>query len=309
MKLYTKEMQNKASNKMVDIARDVDLCLFNVLTDYMPKEIMIDALTLYFTDDGGFGNGLYIDNYNPNASAYEIFEAFRYLDMAGVTKDIDHEMFDQIINKSCNFLFNRAEIKDNKWNPNVDSNSNYAHSAIFENNEDNFKLFGYGPTAGLLGYVLKYVKPTKAYYKKALKMIDIMIKDFKELKSLTKYEFVGFNIFLNCIKEEGLYLEEQKYIEDKLIKLAKENVSVDFENQEELLPLDIALYLKDDELLNKINLELDYIIDNIAPHGLWENTTSWGWDKYPEEDTAMIKWIGAISAKYYFYLKKFGRIE
>ena len=56
-------MQNKAANKMADIARDVDLCLYNVLTDYMPKEIMIDAISLYLTSDGGFGNGLYIDNY------------------------------------------------------------------------------------------------------------------------------------------------------------------------------------------------------------------------------------------------------
>ena len=309
MKLYTKEMQNKAANKMADIARDVDLCLYNVLTDYMPKEIMIDAISLYLTSDGGFGNGLYIDNYNPNASAFEIFEAFRYLDMAGVTQTTEHEMFDQIINKACNFLFNRAEIEDNKWNPNVKTNDDYAHSCLFEYNDENKKIFGYGPTAGLLGYIIKYVKPTKAYYKKAIKMIDIMLNDFKEMNSLTKYEFIGFNIFLNSIKEMNLYLDLQKEIEDKLISLAKKEVSIDFEDAKAIHPLDCALYLDDKELKDKIDLELDYIIDSIASHGLWENKEGWGYNKYPEEDTAMIKWIGAISAKYYFYLKKFGRIE
>ena len=309
MKLYTKEMQNKASNKMLDIARDIDLCLYNVLTDYMPNEIMIDALALYLTDDGGFGNGLYIDNYNPHASAYEIFEAFRYLDMAGVNSNIEHDMYDQLINKACNFLFNKSEIVDNKWNPNVESNENYAHSIYFEYNEENRNYFGYGPTAGLLGYILKYVKPTKAYYKKALKMVDAMLKDFFNLEALTKPEFIGFNIFLNSIKEMNLYTEYQEKLEERLTALAKKQVSVDFSNPKDIHPLDCALYLNDEELKSKIDLELDYIIDNIAQHGLWEAPEGWGYNKYPEEDTAMIKWIGAISAKYYFYLKKFGRIE
>ncbi len=309
MKMLTKQDENVISRKMTDCARDVDMCLYNCLTDYMDKDFMNDALSLYLSKDGAFANGLNIDNYNTNSSVYQIYEGFRYMVMADLDKTCKHEMFSVIINKNFNVLYNRAEIIDNKWNPNVDSTEDFAHNIIFENNEENRNLFGYGPTAALLGYTLRFCAPTKAYYKKALKMIDIMLKDFKNMDKLTKYEFIGFNSFLNSIKHENLYLEEQKLIEEKLTKLAKEAVSTDFADPKNILPLDCALYLNDVELKSKIDEQLDYILSNRASHGLWEHKGGWGHNKYPEEDTAMMKWIGAESVNNYFYLKKFGRVE
>ena len=61
-----------------------------------------------------------------------------------------------------------------------------------------------------------------------------------------------------------------------------------------------------DELKDK---QLDYIIDSVASFGLWDHKKSWGYDKYAEEDSAMIKWVGAETVNNYFILKKYGRIE
>ena len=55
--------------------------------------------------------------------------------------------------------------------------------------------------------------------------------------------------------------------------------------------------------------ELDYLIDSIAPHGMWDYNESWGYDKYAEEDSAKLKWIGAGTVNNYFLLKKYGRLE
>lgn len=140
-------------------------------------------------------------------------------------------------------------------------------------------------------------------------MIDIMLKDFYNMETLTKYEFIGFNSFLNSIKKLDLYKDDITKIEAKLIDLALKNVSVDFEDNSAIHPLDCALYLNDEKLNEYINMELDYIISNIAPHGLWDYTKSWGYDKYAEEDSAKLKWVGAISVNNFFLLKKFGRVE
>jgi len=309
MKMITKQDESLISKKMVDCARDIDMCLYNCLTDYMDKDFMNDALSLYLSKDGAFANGLHIDNYNTNSSVYQIYEGFRYMVMAGLDKTSKHDMFSVIINKNFNVLYNRAEIIDNKWNPNVESTKDFAHGSLFENTEENRCLFGYGPTAALLGYTLRFCAPTKAYYKKALKMIDIMLKDFYQMDKLTKYEFIGFNSFLNSLRYENILVDDQKKIEEKLIKLAKENVSLEFDDPSKILPLDCALYLNDDELKSLIDKQLDYIVDSRAHHGLWEHKGGWGYNKYPEEDTAMMKWIGAESANNYFYLKKFGRVE
>ena len=309
MKKISKQDDFVISKKMTECARDVDMCLYNVLTDYMDKDFMNDALSLYLSTDGAFANGLNIDNYNINSSVYQIYEGFKYMTMAGLDKTCKHDMFSVIVNKNFNVLYNRAEKIDNKWNPNVSSTDDFAHNIIFENNEENRKLFGYGPTAALLGYTLRFCAPTKAYYKKALKMIDIMLKDFYQMDKLTKYEFIGFNSFLNSLRFENILKEDQIKIEEKLIKLAKEVVSTDYNDPTKILPLDCALYLNDEELKKLIDDQLDYIIDSRAPHGLWEHKGGWGHNKYPEEDTAMMKWIGAESVLNYFYLKKFGRVE
>ena len=67
--------------------------------------------------------------------------------------------------------------------------------------------------------------------------------------------------------------------------------------------------LRDERLCEMKEEELDYIIDSIAPHGLWEYNGTWGYNRYAEEDSAKIKWIGAVSVNHYFLLKKYGRLE
>ena len=309
MKLLTKEMQAAISRQMYNMARDIDVAIYNALDNVMPNEYVIDGLMFYMGKDGGFQGGLHIDNYNTNSSVYQIYEAYRIMSMVGIDNSCEHEQFDYMINKSMNFLYNRAELKDNMWNPNVITNNSFAHHIIFEYNDENKKLFGYGPTAALLGYTLEFCKPTKAYYKKALKMIDIMLKDFYNKTELTKYEFIGFNSFLNSIRKLNLYTSELPKIEAKLTELALNQVSTDFNDLSAVLPLDCGMYLNNDKLNELIDKQLDYIIDSIASHGLWDYQGSWGYDKYAEEDSAKLKWVGAVSVNNYFILKKYGRIE
>lgn len=309
MKLLTKSMQAAISRQMYNMARDIDVAIYNTLDGVMPNEYVIDALMFYMGKDGGFQGGLHIDNYNTNSSVYQVYEAYRIMSMVGIDNTCEHELFDNMINKSMNFLYNRAELKDNIWNPNVLTNNSFAHHMMFEYNDENKMLFGYGPTAALLGYTLEYCKPTKAYYKKALKMIDIMLKDFYNKSELTKYEFIGFNSFLNSIKKLGLYNDQIDKFEEKLTQLALAQVNTDFSDLSAVHPLDCAMYLNNEKLNELVNNQLDYIIDSIAPHGLWDYVGSWGYDKYAEEDSAKLKWIGAISVNNYFILKKYGRVE
>lgn len=309
MKLLSKNQQDGIFRQMYNKARDIDVAIINTLDGSMPKDFILDAIMFYQTKDGGFANGLYIDNYNVNTSVYQIYEAFRILDMVGFDSSCGKlELYHPIINKAMNYLYNREPLNNNKWNPNTITNNNYAHSKEFEYCEENMKLFGYHPTAAILGYTFIFCEPSKAYYKKALKMADLMIKDFLNMNSLTKYEFISFNSFLNSIKRANVFADKQIEIENHLTKLAKEAVSTNFSDLDAIHPLDCSLYLNDEELNEKINLELDYIIDSLASHGLWEKKGDWGYNKYAEEDSAKLKWIGAETVNNYFILKKYGRL-
>lgn len=308
MKLLSKSTQENIQMHMYNRARDIDAALLNCLYDEMPTSFILDCLMFYQTKDGGFGSGLHIDNYNTNSSVYQIYEAYRLMDMVGLTCDCDHELYDKIVNKSMNILYNREVLKNNKWNPNTKTNDSFAHAKDFSYSE-NFSEWGYAPTAALLGYTLIFSKPNKAYYKKALKMIEVMLKDFYQMNKLNKYEFISFNSFLNSLKKSGEFKDEVCKVEAHLTNLALESVSLDFEDLEAIHPMDAAMYLNDPKLNELKDKELDYIIDSIEPHGLWENKRSWGYNKYAEEDSAKLKWIGAQSINNLFILKLHERLE
>lgn len=309
MKLLTKAMQDDMARQMTFKARDIDMTLYNALDGSMERDFVLDSLMLYRTKDGGFAGGLYIDNYNTNTSVYQIYEAFRLLDMVDFDSSCDNELYTDIVNKACNYLYNRCEMIDNKWNPNVKSNDDFAHSKEFSFTNENKELFGYHPTAAILGYTLKFHKPTKAYYKKALACATKMINDFMSMDKLTKYEFISFNSFYNSVMNLGLFSDKLDAFKDKLIKMAEEVVSDEFNNDDAIKPLDCAFYISSKKLDELKDKQLDFIIDSIAPFGLWDHKKSWGYDKYAEEDSAMIKWVGAETVNNYFVLKKYGRIE
>ena len=309
MKLLTKQKQDDMARQVSLKSRDIDICIFSALDGSLPKEMLLDCLMLYVNNDGGFGHGLYIDNYNVNSSVYQVYEAFRLLDMLDFDSSCQNELYDEIINKACNYLYNRVPPVKGIWNPNTKSNNDYAHSMEFEYNEENKKLFGLHPTAALLGYTLLFVKPTKAYYKKALATIPLILKEFYAKEEFTKYELISFNSLLNSLRKCNLLLEDQKKIEEKLTEYVKKNISNDFSNKSANRPLEVALYLEDSAFDDLKNQELDYLIDSIAPHGMWDYNESWGYDKYAEEDSAKLKWIGAGTVNNYFLLKKYGRLE
>ncbi|MCR5112590.1 MAG: hypothetical protein K6A63_01490 [Acholeplasmatales bacterium] len=312
MNLLTKAKQQDMANQMCNKARDIDICLYNALDGTMPKGFLLDCLMLYEAKDGGFAHGLYIDNYNTNSSVYQVYEALRMLDMLDFDASYDdpehNQLFDHITSKCFNYLYNRAELKDGIWNPNVKTNDDFAHAERFSYTDENVKLFGYHPTAAIIGYTLTLCKPSKAYYKKALRMLDDAL-NYLYNHDLNKYEAISFASLYNSLKKANLKSEEYNKIEEKLISNALNNVSLNFEDVNALHPLEAALYLNDEKLNEMKNQELDYLIDSIKSFGLWDHKTTWGWDKYPEEDSANLKWIGAETANNYFLLKKCGRVE
>lgn len=311
MKTLTKEQQEVIASQMVLKSRDIDMIMINTLDGTMPKEYVLDGLMFYQAKDGGFQGGLYIDNYNTNTSVYQIYEAFRLLYMAGFTsKDLKNEMFFNIVNRACNYLYNRATFENNMWYANVKTNDDFAHAKIFSYTKENEEILGYHPSAALFAYTLYFNEPTKAYYKKALKYSEILIDDILNNKvKFTKYEMKSFNIFYNIIKELGLFSDKLDELSKVLISKAEEMVTTNYKDVECVRPLNVALYLNSEKLDKYKNEELDFIISSIANHGLWDHIGNWGYNNYPEEDSAMIKWVGAESVNNYYLLKINGRID
>ncbi len=304
MKILTKDDLNSIERQLYNKGRDLDVAIFNTIMDPDCKEFVLDCLTMYVNSDGGFGNGLHIDNYDTHSSVYQTYEAFRILDEVGFDKSSENPLYHELVNKACNYLFNKCLIKDGAWNPNVATNEKFAHSEVFNYHEDFMADFGYHPTAAILGYVLNFLDSSKAYYKKAMRQLSFSVSYLTEKNNLNKNDYITFNSLLGSLKKANIAENECKIIEEKLLQEGKQSAL-----EHQLDPLFLSNCTLDDTLTSLINERLDELIDRRASHGLWEHLEGWGSDRFPEADTAGLKWIGAETVNVLMILKRFGRLE
>lgn len=302
MKYVSHEDMLLIERQLYNKGRDIDVAIFNGLVDENNQDFVLDCLMLYMNRDGGFGSGLFIDNYNPNSSVYQTYEAFRILDCLGFDKHCSNPLFFELVNKACNYLFNKCSLEDGAWNPTVITNDDFAHSEEMSY-QKNFKLkWDYFPTASLLGYIFSFVDEQKAYYKKALKQIGYAFDYFEKLDSYSNYDLQAMNELLGSLKKNNLFLEQQKILEQKLCSYAMTNESIS-------IPLFLSNCSLNKELEDRLNEQLDALIADRKSHGLWEHQENWQSNRYPEADSAALKWIGAETVRVIAILKKYGRIE
>lgn len=313
MKLIDKDTYKAIEKQMYNKARDIDCAMFNGMFGSMSKDFIIDCLLMFQNRDGGFGHQLESDNYNPDSTVYTTYEAFRLLFISGMDKSELTEDGLLMVNKAFNYLYNRNSLVSNKWVPVTEKNNQFAHAERFSYNEDNIKNFGYYPTASLFGFTLLYSDPNKPYYNKALKGARHAISDFLEFDNFSKEELLSFSILIGILEENKIEIDDLDKASVRLDKLALDMIQSDSNKWDlsiSVLPLDIYAYYKpkDNKLNELIELNLDYLIETIKPHGLWESNLKWNND-YPEQTTALLKGMGLVTINNLYVLKKYKRIE
>lgn len=301
----SKEELTGIEHLLYNKARDIDVSIYNAIQDPTYKDFVLDSLTLYFTKDGGFGNGLEIDNYNPNASVYQVYEALRILSALHFDKTCKNELFIQIVNRIGNYLFNRCPIENGLWNPLVPSNDQFAHSEEYTYLTNPFPIWGIHPTAAILGYILEMVPESKAYYKKALKQIGYIFSYLEEDILWTPYTFMSCSALQASLKKTGLFPLECEKIEKRM----KEEAFKHLKDSSYNFPLYFLNMEIDGDLKQRVEEQLDELVVKRAKHGLWEHEKNWGSQKYPEESSASLKWLGAETVWNLYVLKTYGRIE
>ena len=150
-----------------------------------------------------------------------------------------------------------------------------------------------------------------AYFKKAVQKASNVISLFLSKDTFTIEEIKSYKILFDGMKKRNLFQDKIAEYKEKLYSVAYEMVEKDPNNFSKvvLLPLEIFdEYTGDKKIDDLIDLNLDYLIKSIKPHGLWEAPFDWS-NEIAEGATAQIKWIGVISCINVNYLMRFNRIE
>lgn len=166
----------RAKDYIVHHARPLDLCLYRYFFDHGSKEDVLDELRKFQNFDGGFGNALELDNWNPNSNPIATNDALKILisiDALNEVKDIREGMMRYLLSHDS------FDEDKNKWLFAIESNRNYPHAIWWEKKGDGISDFN--PTVSLSTLIVCFNEGDNSYYKEIIREAFTYVKEVEEI--------------------------------------------------------------------------------------------------------------------------------
>lgn len=294
-------------------ARPLDLARWQYHFENGSQEAVLSALSAYQNEDGGFGNAIEADSWNPNSSPYSTSVAISILE-AIEFRDRNHEM----IRKTLKYLEETPDFNGESWAAIIRTNHDYPHAPWWT---DTGYDWGYMPTALLAGFILFYANEKDGIYKKARKIVETAIERylFGTMPGGEAYHSVRREAEIQYFTKMLTFIEE-----------AEVKFECDIPELKKILNKQAQLFIeKDDSKWNEycwkpshfvkspdslfypgnekaLAIELDYILSKRNQEGIWDIT--WSWGNYEKEFSISQNWWKAnLIIEHLQMLKNFGR--
>lgn len=176
--------KTKAIKYILQNARPLELAIYKYFFENESNQVVIDELSKFQNVDGGFGNALEPDFFNPNSSPIATNDAIITLyRVNALNKDSD------IVKGIIRYLESHNSFDENKkrWLFAIDSNKDYPHAIWWEKKGDG--ISGFNPTISLAAFLVCYSNRTHLY--------EEIVKDgFDYLESTEEISGDDLNCFL-----------------------------------------------------------------------------------------------------------------
>ena len=263
-------------------ARPLDFARWKFLFENGSMEQVLSALETYQNEDGGFGNGLEPDCWNPNSSPLQTWVATRIIREINL-EDKNHPIIQGILK----YLASGADFDKHTWANSILTNDDYPHAPwwTFDPNSETT----YNPTASLIGFILKFADPGSELYQRGSNLAKEAYTHFKSHHPLDEMHTAA------CFVE--LYEDLKTSSLDDIIDLDEFNNLLHTQIQHVLThdtsrwavdyvckpSLFIHSKASDFYLANMYTCyyECEFIANTQEPDGTWAVT--WAWADYPEE--------------------------
>jgi len=314
MKKLSKSEFTEIRNWVYRNARPFGLALWQYNFENGSKEAVISAMSFYQNADGGFGNALEPDNWNPNSSPYTALCAVNELEKLNFT-DIDHPVMQGILK----FFKSGVHSNENGWLFNIPSNDDYPRAPWWTYNVEENEKEHTGISAGIIKFIFKFVCKESELYKKAFAITEKLLAGI-EVPDIYLSE-TGVDGYIK-LKDIILQLDlagkfDMDHISKTINKLVNDSIERDVSKWKYhckkpssfISSPDSEFYIGNEEIMGE---ELDYIVDTRHKNGVWD--LDWSWfgnnEKYPKEFAVSENWWKTeIAINMINLLKKFGRLE
>lgn len=292
-------------------ARLLDLARWQYHFENGSKENVLNALSYYQNDDGGFGHALEADSFNPNSSPIQTWAATEILREIDFT-DNAHPIIKGILKYLCSS--SDFDKEHNQWLNVVPSNNDYPHAIWWEYGEKGSD-FKYNPTACLAGFIIKFADKNSELYKKGC---EIAKQAFEYFMSHVPFQEMHItNCFIKLYEycfDAGTNPFDMNLFKEKLVEQVTANICTDTEKWgKEYVTLPSSFISGKDSIFYAENIktalaECDFIIDSQISDGSFPVPFEWYTD-YKESEIAIHWWKSAIIINNMLYLRNMGKIN
>lgn len=279
----------KARSFIYRNARPIDLSRWQYHFENGSKESVLDVLSYYQNEDGGFGHALEEDSWNPNSSPIQTWCAVELLREINFT-DKAHPIIKGILK----YLESGDGFVKSKWASEIESNNYYPHAFWWDWKPD--AEYDYNPTANLAGFCIKFADRKSPLFYKACKIAQESANSLLDRDRVDDGHLLlcYIRLYQYCIETNTISLFDFDEYSKKLMNFVSQAIcNADIEWSCDGVVFEyINAFAHDLQSISlscdKINYIANYLKDNQQDDGSWN--ISWNWSGYAEEWAISKNW-------------------
>ena len=294
----TNPLYKRVSHWMHRNAREIELALWKYFFEQGSQEAVLSALEVYQNDDGGFGNTLEADSWNPNSSPYTTLHAINILESIGYT-DLSHPIYVGIIK----YLHSGAHFKEFGWEFSIPTNDNYPHAPWWSYSEEANYTESIGLSAELCAFVLENIDKDTDLYQKVRKLSNRLVDKMLYEEAFGDMGIGGFIVLCETLKRMTKDDRKCSELQSKLNELVKKSIEHDSSKwafytvrPSNYITSPKSIFYEDNKEI--VHKELDYLLESIPSNDVWGITWTWfdNMDQYAKEFAISENWWKAYKA-------------
>lgn len=301
-------------------ARPLELARWRYHFENGSREAFLSELGYYRNEDGGFGNAMEPDSWNPESTPYTTLKALELLDETGI-RDASHPVIQGIMT----YLAQCPHATINGWPFSIPSSDHYPHAPWWTFNPEANQYESIGVTTGLCAFILRYADKSSLLHEKGLALANRMLSDFLTVDNFGEMGLGGFSQLMAAIEDTGLAEHIRNEESQPLLAYCKTALRTRIQAA---IERDTALWIyhkvkpsqyvrtPDSPFLKGLEditeTELDYLVQTRPAGDVWP--IDWSWfdnnDIYPREFAISETWWKAWTAiDKLLFLRSFGRVQ
>lgn len=297
-------------------ARPLEMALWNYTYENGNREAVINALSCYQNEDGGFGNGIEPDCLNTESSPYATLKAIELLRKTRIVDEIGsgHPLIQGIFR----YLKSGSHESCDGWLFCIPSNDSFPRAPWWTYSEETNQVQSMGITSGLCAFILRYGAEQTGLYEKSLEYARKILNKIAETDDFGEMGIGGVTVLMGDMLQCAL---DKSYdfpgIMAKLKAVVNRMIERNPDNWQYYTPRpSVFIWSKESPFYEGneeiVEAQLDYLIDTRKAGGVWGITWSWFdlGEMYSKEFAVSENWwMSTVAIDNLEFLGSFGRID